>query len=51
MDSIHTLYDSNMFQYHVFVFIQVWEKSDFHFKVWFSENTDFVLRPNSISQK
>ena len=42
LDSIHTLYASNMFQYFVFLFIQAWEKSDFHFKVCFSENTIFV---------
>ena len=46
LDSIHTQYASKVFQYHVFIFIQVWEKSNFHFKVWFSQNTNFVLKLN-----
>ena len=46
LDSIHTLYASKEFKYLVFVLIQVWEKLDFHFKVWFSKNTDFVLKLN-----
>jgi len=47
LDFIHTYYASSKeFKYHVLVFIQVWEKSDFHFKVWFLENTDFVSKPN-----
>ena len=33
-------------KYLIFVFIQVWEKSDFHFNVWFLKNTDFVFKPN-----
>jgi len=33
LDSIHTQYVSNVFQYYVFVFIQVLEKTVFHFKI------------------
>ena len=43
---MHTQYTLNVFQYHVFVFIQVWGKSDFHFRVWFLENTNFVFKLN-----
>ena len=32
MDSIHILYASKLFNYHVFVFTCVLKKSDFHFK-------------------
>ena len=34
------------FKYLFFVFRQVLKKSDFHFKVWSLENTDFIFKPN-----
>ena len=37
LDSVHTQYALKEFKYLIFVFIQVWEKSDFHFKIWFSK--------------
>ena len=51
LDSIHIQYASNVFQYHIFVFIQVLEKTVFHFKVWFLKNTDFVFKPNFFITK
>ena len=44
LDSIHAQYASNMFQYHVFVFIQVLEKTDFHLKIQVLENTVFRFK-------
>ena len=35
MDYIHIQYASKEFKYLIFVFIQVWEKLDFHVKVGF----------------
>ena len=45
MDFIYIQYASKLIQYHVFVFTWVLEKSNFHFKVYFLENTDFCLKP------
>jgi len=46
LDSIHTQYASNVFQCHIFVFIQVLEKTVFHFKIQVLENTVIVFKPN-----
>ena len=52
--SIHILYASKLFKYHVFVFICVLEKSDFHFKnlcfgkYRFSFSAKFVSHKNDL---
>ena len=51
LDSIHTLYTSNVFKYHAFVFIQVLEKTNFHFKILSFEKYNFYLKLNFHSSK
>ena len=51
LNSIHTLYASNVFQYHIFVFMQVLEKMIFYFKIQVLKNTVFVINLIFISQK
>ena len=46
LDSIHTQYASNVFQYLIFIFIQVLKKSVFYFKSYFLKNMVFVSRLN-----
>ena len=51
LDSIYTHYASNIFQYLIFVFIQVYRQIDFHFKVGFLENAVFDLSLKFFTSK